>query len=582
MGIFKKHPDHSFDFDVVIVGSGVAGALAAWKLSTYNDYRILILEAGDNGINEGQRAEFHHAMDRQGTRGDVFAPYLELPSRSMVPSPEKASAPKPAAGQPFAEKYYDYGETPDTFRAGYNRLVGGSTWAWRGNCPRFLPTDFRLRKTYGIGRDWPIDYDDLEDYYVEAEHELGVSGNHDELDGLFGAHRSRPFPMPGQALTYSDQLVKARIDGKKVGETTIKVTTTPQARNSRPYDGRPACEGHSNCIPLCPIHAKFDATVHLRRLSGKENVELRSGCVVTRLAEDRQGRVTRVHYKRWNAPGMPEMVVSAPIVLLAAHAIETPKLLLMSNLANSSDQVGRNLMDHIQWEVAALFDEPVYPFRGPQSVTGIDSFREGAFRSQRSAFRMTIGNDGWGRAGSPAKVIDGLMGKGVYGPELLARASHEITRMIRLSFSTEMLPHPENRVQVSSEVDEALKLPRPLITFGVDEYAKGGLTAGFEASKAIFQLMNATLADPKAPVQPDGTVNWNTAAHIMGTCIMGRNPRDSVVDGWGRCHDHENLFIAGSSVFATGATANPTLTLAAITLRTVKAIHRQLRHGGHT
>jgi len=571
----------SYQFDVIIVGSGVAGALAAWKLSTYRDYRILILEAGDNGVNEGQRVEFHHTMDRQGNRGDMFAPYLELPSRSMVPSPEKAAAPKPASGQPFAEKYYDYAETPDTFRAGYNRLVGGSTWAWRGNTPRFLPTDFRIKKTYGVGRDWPIDYDDLEDYYVEAEHELGVSGNHDELDGLFGAHRSRPFPMRGQALTYSDQLIKQRIDGKNVGDTTIKVTTTPQARNSKPYDGRPACEGHSNCIPLCPSHAKYDATVHLRRLQQNPNVELRSGCVVTLLAKDEHGRVTQVHYTKWNAPGTPTEIVRAPIVLLAAHAIETPKLLLMSNLANSSDQVGRNLMDHIQWEVTALFDEPVYPFRGPQSVTAIESFREGPFRAKRSAFRMTIGNDGWGRAGSPAKIIDDLLAKKIYGPELLAQASDEITRMIRLSFSTEMLPGRDNRVQVSTKLDDALKLPRPLITFGVDEYSKGGLMAGFEASKAIFQLMNATLAEAKAPVQPDGTLNWNTAAHIMGTCIMGKDPKDSVVDGWGRCHDHKNLFIAGSSVFATAATANPTLTLAAITLRTVKEIHRQLRHGYH-
>jgi glucose dehydrogenase len=579
--MFKKNDTSTYDFDVIIIGSGVAGALAAWKLSTYDDYRILILEAGDNGINEGQRVEFHHTMDRQGNRGDMFAPYLELPSRVMVPSPEKATAAKPQQGQPFAEKYYDYGETPDTFRAGYNRLVGGSTWSWRGNCPRFLPTDFRLKRTYGVGRDWPIDYDDLEDYYVEAEYELGVAGNHDELDGLFGAHRSKPFPMPGQALAYSDQLVKARIDGKKVGDTTIRVTTTPQARNSEPYDGRPACEGHSSCIPLCPSHAKYDATVHLRRLSRVKNVELRSGCVVTLLAKDEQGRVTRVHYRKWNEPGMHETLVSAPIVVVAAHAIETPKLLMMSRLATSSDQVGRNLMDHIQWEVTALFDEPVYPFRGPQSVTAIESFREGAFRSQRSAFRMTIGNDGWGRAGSPPKIIDELMAKKKYGSELLAEATHEITRMIRLSFSTEMLPSPENRVQVSAKLDDALKLPRPLITFGVDQYSQGGLTAGFEASKAIFQLMNADLAEATPPVQP-GKLNWNTAAHIMGTCIMGNDPADSVVDGWGRCHDHENVFIVGSSVFTTGATANPTLTLAALTLRTAKAIHRQLRHGGHT
>lgn len=276
--------------------------------------------------------------------------------------------------------------------------------------------------------------------------------------------------------------------------------------------------------------------------------------------------------------------MNAPVVVLAAHAIETPKLLLMSNLANSSGQVGRNLMDHIQWEVTALFPEPVFPFRGPQSVTAIENFREGDFRSERSAFRMTIGNDGWGRAGSPMTVIDGLLKRNpkVYGDDLLSEVQTTIPRIIRLSFSTEMLPSPENRVQVSSQRDAALGLPRPLLTFGVDDYSKRGLLAGVEAAKAIFELMGAELEPGQKPVVDDNgkLINWNTAAHIMGTCIMGKDPKDSVVDGWGRSHDHPNLFIAGSSVFATGATANPTLTLAALALRTVKAIHRQLRNAG--
>ena len=247
-----------YDYDVIIVGSGVAGALCAWKLSTLGNHRILILEAGNNGIGEGQRLEFHHAMDRQGSRADVFAPYLELESRKFVPMPEKAT--KPLEKDPLKrdEKYFDYtAESEDTFRAGYTRMVGGSTWAWRGNCPRFLPTDFSMQSTYGVGRDWPISYDDLEKYYCEAEQELGVSGNHEELDGLFGAYRSEPFPMPGIPLTYSDHQIKDRIHGKSVKGAKIRVVTTPQARNSQPFDGRPACEGHSNCIPLCPIHAKL-------------------------------------------------------------------------------------------------------------------------------------------------------------------------------------------------------------------------------------------------------------------------------------------------------------------------------------
>jgi glucose dehydrogenase len=87
----------------------------------------------------------------------------------------------------------------------------------------------------------------------------------------------------------------------------------------------------------------------------------------------------------------------------------------MTSKRSSSDQVGRNLMDHAQFELIATFPESLYPFRGPQSITGLDDFRGGDFRKQRSAFRMTIGNDGWGRAGSPPTVIASLLAAGKYG-----------------------------------------------------------------------------------------------------------------------------------------------------------------------
>lgn len=238
-------------------------------------------------------------------------------------------------------------------------------------------------------------------------------------------------------------------------------------------------------------------------------------------------------------------------------------------------------MDHIQWELAALFPKPVYPFRGPQSITGIEAFREGPFRSTRSAFRMTIGNDGWGRAGSPSKILDDLLTKDkdkAYGPDLLNKVADKVTRMIRLSFSTEMLPSSKNFMDLSPKVDLVLGIPRPRFTFEPDEYCIGGLKAGVEAATALFGLMGAEVE--KKELFENGKLNWNTAAHIMGTCIMGNNPKDSVVDQWGRTHDHHNLYIVGSSVFATAATGNPTLTLAALTLRTAGEIHRQLKEGG--
>ena len=575
----EYYDDH---YDVIIVGSGVAGALCAWRLSQSGRRRILILEAGDNGITEAQHVLFHHVMDTQSNRGDMYAPYKNLRSRFFAPAPENAQLEKEQQKE-GGEKYYDY--TPDSkhaFKAGYNRMVGGSTWSWRGNCPRFIPSDFKLRSLFGVGRDWPLDYDELEPWYCEAESELGISGNHDELNGLFGAHRSKEFPMPGIPLSYSDEQIKPRIDGETVLGTKVRVVTTPQARNSRFYDGRPACEGESSCIPLCAIQAKYNATTHLRRLLAQPEVELRPAAVVTRLERGRDGSVDSVVYQDWRSDDpMMEQRVRGDMVVLAAHAIETPKILLMSDgLANGSGQVGRNLMDHVQFELIATFPEPVYPFRGPQSVTSLEDFRDGDFRRERSAFRMTIGNDGWGRTGSPAAVIGNLLGGGTYGSALPGAINEQITRMVRLSFSTEMLAEPKNRVELSPNKDR-LGIPRPLFTFDIGAYAEGGLRHGFNVAKTLFDVMGAQVS-PQAK-QLDNTqtnrVNWNTAAHIMGTCLMGVDPSDSVVDRWGRAHDVPNLWIVGSSVFPTSATANPTLTLAALTLRTAEAIDRQGQGG---
>ncbi|MGH8612106.1 MAG: GMC family oxidoreductase [Gammaproteobacteria bacterium] len=151
----------------------------------------------------------------------------------------------------------------------------------------------------------------------------------------------------------------------------------------------------------------------------------------------------------------------------------------------------------------------------------------------------------------------------------------------RLSFSTEMWTENENRIEVSDKKD-VLAIPRPKFTFDIGAYPEGGLRKGFKTAKELFSPMGATLRPKAKPLdnQQTGRVNWNTAAaHIMGTTIRGDDPRDSVADRWGRIHDIPNLWIVGSSVFSTKATANPTLPIAALTFRTATAIHRQMQAG---
>ncbi len=584
------------DYDVVIIGSGVAGALTAWKLAeTHKGARILILEAGKNGLGHEQRDEFRRVMleKNNSDRGDMHAPYSKLESRAFAPVPVNAGKPL-ADQQAGTETYYDQ-QGPDAFKAQYLRQTGGSTWAWRGNTLRHVPNDFRLKSTYGVGVDWPISYNDLEPHYVEAEHELGVSADDTEwtdkttrvfgktLEDHFGK-RSAPYPMHAIAHSHGDTLMREALNRQLVEVSghpvPVRVFHTPQARTSRPYQPhadfaeRPACEGNSNCIPLCPIGAKYDAGVHLRAAI-RHGVTLQEASVVIRLEKDPTSpkRVSKVIYKRWDtADKNAEHVVTAKVVVLAANAIETPKLLLMSGLANSSDQVGRNLMDHLQDDITMFFPESLYPFRGPQSLASIEVFRDGPFRNVHSAIRMTVGNDGAGRAPgrSIGDVLNGLLDHNTFGMSLTHQLEDKLTRLVRIGFSTETLPNPENRVKLSAKLD-AYGLPRPELHFKVDDYTYNGLLEGHRIALALARGIPGI--EQSEIEELEWNKKYNTAAHIMGTCRMGNDPATSVVNADGRTHDLENLYVVGSSIFATSGTANPTLTLAALALRTASGIN---------
>ena len=376
--------------------------------------------------------------------------------------------------------------------------------------------------------------------------------------------------------SYSDQQVRPFIEALSVDGTQLKVMSTPQARNSTAYDGRPACAGNSTCVPICPIQAKYDATVHVKKATDAGAV-LRTQAVVTRIVlADNHQTVDGVQYQDWN--GTTHMVRSR-VVVLAAHSVESAKLLLHSRIANSSDQVGRNLMDHPQGAGGCLSPEPLYPFRGPPTTSGIDVFRDGDFRSRRAAFRMSLGNDGLGRMQTPGNTLDNFIDNGLFGVPLREAMRDNLTRQFRISFSTELLPDAANRVTLSSEVDD-LGIPKPRLSFRIPDYTTAAFVFARRVIGEIFTAMNGSAVrfSPDGVATFDGR-DFSGAGHVMGTCRMGADPNTSVVDSRGRSHDHGNLFIVGASVFPTCGTANPTLTALALTLRTVDAIQGALRQG---
>jgi choline dehydrogenase-like flavoprotein len=532
--------------DVVVIGSGVAGALMAARLAQAG-IRVAILEAGD----EVDRAT---ALDR----------FLRAP----IKVPESAYPPVAEAPHPVAHRLGDWylQAGPDAFSSTYLKVVGGTTWHWLGTALRFLPEDFRLRTAYGVGLDWPFGHDELAPFYDEAEDELGVSGDAAE-DAAWP--RRGAFPMPAIPQTYQDRVFARKLEG-----SPYRVSPTPQARNSVERAGRPACCGSASCIPVCPVQAKYDATVHVgRAVAAGARLYARTTAVAVETGPGR--RVTGIRFRRWD--GSEGRAIGRAYVL-AAHAIETPRLLLHSageanpqGVANSSGQVGRNLMDHPTQLSWALADEPLYPYRGPLSTSGIENLRDGAFRGARGAFRIEIGNDGWSWPnGAPVSTAQDLARQGLRGEVLAAAIRNQAARHVRLASLVEQLPDPENRIFLDTSRRDVNGVPLPRIAFRLDDYVRAGLAAARTAHAEVFARLGTS-----------GLVHAERvfgAGHIIGTLRMGTDARQSVVDPALRSHDHPNLFLVGSGAFPTSSTANPTLTIAALALRAVTPVMATLRH----
>ncbi|MFO1132968.1 MAG: GMC family oxidoreductase [Hyphomicrobiales bacterium] len=521
--------------DVAIIGSGVAGALIAAHLAE-RGFKVTILEAGD-------------VVDRPTAVDRYWSAAIKVPECPYPPVPQ--------AMHPVSDNLdFWYQQTgPDKFASTYVKTVGGTTWHWLGTALRLVPADFELHRRFGQGEDWPIDYAALSPYYDKAETELGVSG-----DGTsdFGSPRSADYPMPAIPQTYLDKAFASALQG-----SIYDVRSTPQARNSKDQPDRPACCGNASCIPVCPVQAKYDATVHVARAT-KAGAVLLNKCNVVALEAGDDNKITAARFIRWDGSTGS---LQARQFVLAAHAIESPRLLLNSaserrpnGVANSSDQVGRNLMDHPTQLSWALAVKPVYPYRGPLSTSGIENLRDGDFRRTRGAFRIEIGNDGWSwPTGAPIATAADLANQGLRGKELDQALRQQTSRHVRLASLVEQLPDAGNRVTLDTAKRDVYGVPLPRLSYRIDGYVQAGLAAARTAHEEIFTRLGVSEMHHSTQVQGAG--------HIIGTLRMGSDAKTSVVDGDLRSHDHPNLFVSGSAVFPTSATANPTLTIAALALR---------------
>jgi choline dehydrogenase-like flavoprotein len=620
-------------YDVVIVGAGIAGAILAKTLSQAG-HRVLILEAG---LQAGADLHGNEAYLNYQSYLERF--YLSNAKVPNAPYPNLQDAPSPTVLDlaPIS------GTTPDTtgyfvqtgplpFASDYARTPGGTTLHWLGTCLRMLPNDFRLKTVYDQGVDWPITYDELKPYYEMAEREIGVSGNvaDQHYPGTGPDYWGQDYVLPMHQIpqSYLDQKFMEGVDGMQVRigvqEYEMNVISTPQGRNSVPnhryklvgpvweparqklvleysetanYEPVPSvwdpytgqrCEGNASCVPICPVQAKYNALKTLKS-ARQGNVKIVTQAVASQLEMDSaSGRITGITYKRYENPNSPEHTTETArgkVFVVAAHAVETAKLLLASGACRSSDQVGRNLMDHAVFLTWGLMPEKVYPYRGPGSTSNIPVFRDGDFRKEFSAFILPIDNWGWSwPTGAPqTNLTQAITQQNMFGKPLRQYLADSLPRQLLLHFECEQLPLANNRVTLDAQYQDQLGNYRPIIQYDISDYTRAAFQVATRITNQIFARIGIGNFSAYGPSDPDYLIyngagySFQGAGHLVGTHRMGFSPHDSVVSREQRAWDHENLYLVGCGNMPTIGTSNPTLTMSALAFWAAENILRDLR-----
>ena len=517
---------------MLIVGAGASGAAVAWSLLETR-MRILCLEQGPQ---MDERAFPSRREDYELARYGEF---------SCDPNVRGLK-------QDYPINSLDSCITPVNWNG-----VGGSTINFLAHWPRMRPSDFRTRSLDGVAEDWPIDYATLEPFYEMNDRNVGVSG----LGGnpAYPHYRPELPPIPIGRL--------GRTLAKGFNRLGWHWWPSDVAILSRDHDGRQGCVNAGTCDLGCAAGAKGGANFTYWPVLERARMELRTECRVREILVDRNsGFATGVLY---HGPDGQLEEQRAELVILACNGVGTPRLLLHSKsnlfpdgLANRSGMVGRNLMFHPLTGVSGVFNEPMKGHEGPMACSILsqefyetdpknDFVRGYGLHSGRSTTPMTFALGGYG--------IDNPI---PWGRDHRRIMDDVYPYLAGLTVVTEDLPEEHNRVTLDPDLTDSDGIPAPKITYRLSQNTRRMLRHGEERAKEALAAAGA-----KTIISGDsGKVWWRAGWHQMGTCRMGDDPRTSVVNGWGRCHDVRNLFIVDASIFVTAGAVNPTSTIQALAL----------------
>ncbi len=549
------------DCDAVIVGSGPAGATAA-EVLTGAGWSVVVLEKGRNHLL---------SLDEPyGPLGHVSNDELKFLFRHFL-GPDPFLEPRT-----FRRRDADGDRI---FTGDVNNLpstVGGGGFHADGKLPRFREIDFRARSELGPidGADivdWPVDYDELEPYYAEAERVVGVAGDH--LGNPFAAWRSGPYPMPP-----GPDMFCAVLTSEAATRLGFHPYRAPTGVNSVEYDSRPACNNCGFCGYFgCPIDAKGDPVAPLRHALRTGRCEIRPDSYVTEVLLDVNGR--RARGVRYLDGDGTVHEVSARHFVLGAGAFETPRLLLRSGIGNP-DVVGRYLMFHFQTYVLGIYPFRLHAHRGRSVTHLMDDLivpDDAALAAAREAglpyFRGGIVEHGG--AAHPIMEAVHLPPGEMHSRLMLDSPMRDC--MAAFTVQGEDLPQPTNRVDLDPHVKDVWGLPAGRVTFAPHAHevacAKHWAPRLEEVMREAGAHTTFWVTSPPLEEHEGGRRDPTPISrHIMGTARMGDDARTSVCDPWQRLHDVDNVVVTDSSVFPTSTGYGPTLTIVALAIRACRAL----------
>ena len=566
---------------VIIVGSGAGGSVSAWALAAAG-HSVTVIEKGRNLLP---------GLGTAAGIGSLFG-NDEIKSGRSFENQDAILEPRTARSQMEATQ-----GTARSFTGDVNMLptvVGGGTVHWDAKTPRFWKQDFKGLSMLGPipganVADWPLSYEDLAPYYDEVEARLGVQGDVTRMPAatLAQAPRANQFVMPPNPPMYGGSLLAE--GARRLG---YEAYPFPMAVNSQPYDGRPRCNSCTFCTGFgCPINARGGAAVSFLHPALLGGVQLLPRCFVYRIETSADGkRATGVSYR--DAAGAAH-TLTADIVILAASAIETARLLLLSassahpdGLGNGSGQLGRNLMFHFFTLGVGLFSDDVHAMRGPSSTFTLDDFVGPDLGAAAAAAGLPYLKGGILEMGGSFSLLQSAQ---LYAalPNMWGSAHKNLMRaglihrhVAGLSMVGEDMPQLANRVDLDPDIKDVYGFPVPRITRSAHAFELaasayigpklGAICQAAPGAIAGFFLPVATLSE--ATGAGGALAGPASTAHIMGTARMGDDPASSVSNAWGRVHEIDNLYLADGSVFVSSGGFNPTLTIMALALRMARNI----------